>query len=270
MSSEYENQKAYRLAQVLRAVREHPKEFAALDTPSEMRGAQYIAPSRKAGSHAWSQLAEFMPEPGETENAVYAGFKDGFSFSTADEIGAGVDAIGAWFDDRDAGAVYDAELKRSRAEAAYLEQQHPIAYAGGNVVGAIAQPATYVPFGWAARTASVASNAGRTVPMLVKAAQLAGGGAVDGAIHGFNGGEGGFEDRLENAGEGALWGAGMAAAVPPARKVLAKGGEALYDAMKPFLEKAAKVSGPALDKFVEPSSRRIPNRPQDCWNRRDK
>lgn len=66
-----------------------------------------------------------------------------------------MEAIPAWFEDRDAGQVYDDEFKRARAEAAYLQEQHPVAYGGGVVVGSLVQPATYAPVGWVGRGAAL-------------------------------------------------------------------------------------------------------------------
>jgi hypothetical protein len=112
-------------------------------------------------------------------------------------------AIPAWFDDRDAGGVYDKELKRVRAEWNYLQQQHPKTYLAGEIVGSIAQPANYAGVGWAARGAGLASRIGRAATL----------GAGDGGTRGFMAGSGGMDDRLDTvgrgAGEGALLGAAL-------------------------------------------------------------
>jgi hypothetical protein len=188
----------------LRKKRYRNEILAYLHDPSERR-------ARKAKTEPAVRFGRFgrygpAPEPSETQRAFMSGLYDGLSFSAADEISAASEAIPAWFDDRDAGQVYDDELERVRAEAAYLQAQHPIAYGGGQVVGTLAQPFNYTGVGWAGRGATLAMQAARGAAV----------GGANGAVHGFAGGEGGFGNRFASGAKDAAIGALTGGALPVA------------------------------------------------------
>ena len=164
-------------------------------------------------------------EPTETERAFDAGLYDGLTFGLGDELEAGWKSLGAVFDDRAMADVYDAALSEARAEAEYLQQQHPYAFGGGAIVGSVANPITYLPIGWVARGASVAGRAGEAARLARASWNMAEAGAIDGAAYGFNSGEGGLERRLEKAAVEAGTGALVGAALPASAQIAVQGGK---------------------------------------------
>lgn len=164
-------------------------------------------------------------QPTEAERAFNAGLYDGLTFGLGDELEAGWESLGAAFDDRAMGDVYDAALSEARAEAEYLQQQHPYAFGGGAIVGSVANPVTYLPIGWIARGASVAGRAGNVAKLARASWDMARAGAINGAAYGFNSGEGGLEQRLEKAAAGAGTGAVVGAALPATAQIATQGGK---------------------------------------------
>lgn len=222
--TDYENLKKHYSEEIFQRISDNPQAFLDLDSPSERRGSRARAKPRVPVRHGRFGP---VPEQSETEKAFWAGAYDGFTFNAGDEISAGVAAIPAWFDERDAAQVYEDELNRVRAETDYLQEQHPIAYGAGAVVGNVAQPVNYTPVGWVGR----AANAGRAANFLTKSMNLAKVGAVDGAVYGFNGGTGGVGNRLRNAAKDATIGATIAGSLPGAGQLVAKAGEPVLDAL---------------------------------------
>jgi len=200
MASDNETRKKRYLDEIIWQMSENPELYLDLDSPSERRGR-----SGKPRPSVAIRYGRFGPAPGpsEAQKAFTAGLSDGFTFGAGDEISAGLAAVPAWFDDRDAGILYDEELKRIRAEAAYLQQQHPNVYLVGEVVGSIAQPVNYTGAGWAARGVGLAGRVSRSAAL----------GGANGATRGFMSGSGGVENRLESAGRGAIKGALIGAAL---------------------------------------------------------
>lgn len=229
---------------IYKEINDNPERFLDLDTPSER-------PREAKRKQLPTGGGRFGPRraPTETEEAFWSGVGDTFSFGLNDEAAAGLSALGAAFDDRDMGDVYDRELERARAEAAYLEERHPYAYGAGNVVGAVVNPATYLPIGAVAR----AGMAMRYLPNAGKLAQtslnMAVGGAIDGGVYGFNSGEGGLQNRAQNAALNAEIGAATGAVAPYAVHGLVQAG-------KVTARELAEIIGPFLD---EPTRRIIGN-----------
>jgi hypothetical protein len=189
----------------LRKKRYRDEILAYLHDPSERR-ARKAKPEPAVRYGRYGVRLDPVPESSETERAFVSGLYDGLSFGAADEISAAAEAVPAWFDDRDAGQLYDDELERVRAEAAYLQAQHPIAYGGGQVVGTLAQPLNYTGVGWAGRGASLAMQAARGAAV----------GGANGAVHGFAGGEGDFGNRFASGAKDAAIGALTGGALPVA------------------------------------------------------
>jgi hypothetical protein len=224
MLPEYQARKRRYQDDIIRRIESDSGSYLHLDSPSERRGR----PARtKPQPRSLVRFGRFAPppEPSETQRAFNAGLYDGFTFNAGDEISAALEAVPAWFDERDAGQVYDDELARVRAESAYLQEQHPYAYGGGVVVGSLVQPATYAPIGWVGRGAALASRAGQASKLTAKAINLAKAGAIDGGISGFNSGTGGLENRLVQAGKGAAVGATIGGALPVAGAATARGAQ---------------------------------------------
>lgn len=179
--------------------------LAQLHDPSRRR-AQTSGKPKPQPSFRYGRRPDADTQPSETERAFWSGVYNGVTFSASDELTAATKAIPAWFDDRDAGQVYDDELKRFRAEDAYLQAQHPIAYGGGQVVGTLVQPLNYTGVGWAGRGVSLAAQAARGAAV----------GGANSAIHGFAGAEGGLENRLAAGAKDAAIGALAGGALPVA------------------------------------------------------
>ncbi len=174
-----------------------------------------------------SGVGRFGPrrQPTETERAFNAGLYDGLTFGLGDELEAGWKSLGAAFDDRAMGDVYDSALSEARAQAEHLQQQHPYAFGGGAIVGSVANPLTYLPIGWVARGATVGARAGNAAKLATASWNMAKAGAIDGAAYGFNSGEGGLERRLEKAAVGAGTGALVGAALPASAQIAVQGGK---------------------------------------------
>lgn len=189
----------------LRKKRYRDEILAHLHDPSEQR-ARKAKPEPVVRYGRYGARLGPVPEPSETERAFMSGLYDGLSFGAADEISAAAEAVPAWFDHRDAGQLYDDELERFRAEATYLQAQHPIAYGGGQVVGTLAQPLNYTGVGWAGRGMSLAAQAARGAAV----------GGANGAVHGFAGGEGGLGKRVASGAKDAALGALTGGALPVA------------------------------------------------------
>lgn len=99
---------------------------------------------------------------------------------------------------------YETALLNARASAQGYTKEHPVAGVVANVAGGLL-PAV-ATFG------ASAPATGATLGSMAIRGGLAGLGA--GAVGGFGSGEGGLSDRLENAGLGALFGAGAGVAIP--------------------------------------------------------
>jgi hypothetical protein len=201
---------------ILRYMHENPQKFVNLATDQDDRAL-------RGGQPIW-RVGRSTPRPTtEAERAFALGVRSGFSFGLHDEIGAGWSSLDAMFDERDLGDVYDAELERLRTEAAYLQEQHPWAHGGGAVVGSAINPVSYLPVGWAARGAALAGNAGKLARFANTSHTMAKVDAIDGALYGFNDGEGGLESRLASAVEGGGLGMVGGAVAPVVGQTLVAG-----------------------------------------------
>lgn len=114
------------------------------------------------------------------------------------------------------GERYDAAKRIQNQKDAAFDAEHPAASLGLQVAGGVGSAAGALKAAPTAARAALGMG-GRTLPQKVVASTTAGAGL--GAVSGFGSGEGDIGDRLKSAGNGAMWGAGVGAAVP----VVAKG-----------------------------------------------
>lgn len=149
-----------------------------------------------------------------TAKAGAAGFMQGYAVNTMDEAAGLVGRI--------EGGEDMANFRREQARAGFeaAQEQHPAAYTAGMVSGAVTSPVTKV------------------MPAVNTVRGGAGVAAVEGAISGFAGGEGGAAERLASAGKeatvGTLFGAGSSAAFKGINK--AAEGFAKRNATRPTIE----------------------------------
>lgn len=135
------------------------------------------------------------PEYNGLESAIVGA---GDATGALDEFGAGVSSFLS-------GKPYDSELARIRGRISEAQASHPNYFMGGQIAGSIPL-AVAIPGGAAARGATLAAK--------VRSGLYAGAGM--GGVFGFNSGEGGLTQRLENAVPSAAIGAGTGALAPAA------------------------------------------------------
>lgn len=240
---------------IIRQINENPQAYLTLGASSGQGGS----PVKNRPEPVSQFRGRFgpAPQPSETQEAFAAGFQDGWTFGTKDEIGAGWAAIPAWFNDRDAGEVYDDELARVRAKDAYLQQQHPVAYGAGAVAGSLTQPVSYMPIGWVGRGAAVASKAGPAARLLANSVNMAKVGAINGGVYGFNSGTGGLANRLGSAEQHAALGAAMGAGLPVLAAGASRGAQAAAAGAK-LAAREAEVAATAAAAAVMRHPRELP------------
>jgi len=125
----------------------------------------------------------------------------GVTFGGGDELAAGLKAA---VNPSNFNEVYDQTLNRARTRADQFREESPVTSTVAEIGGAL--PTALLPMGALGRAAQGGST-------LARSSAGAAIGAGQGAAYGFNTGEG-FEDRLENAGTGALVGGAVGAAAP--------------------------------------------------------
>jgi hypothetical protein len=149
--------------------------------------------------------------------ALAAGLAQGVTFGASDE---GTAAIGTMMNP---GSNYDYELARAREINRRGAEDQPLAYYGGLIPGAAAS--SYM----GARGLGV----NLTGPTLLNTVgRSAGAGAVEGALYGFNTGEGGAGNRAGSAVNEAVLGAGIGAAAP----YVVAGGRAAFNTARDVVE----------------------------------
>ena len=127
-------------------------------------------------------------------------------------------ALGITDVERPYGQSYENILNRQRTGIEQAATDNPLFYLGGNVVGAIggagklAAPLATTKIGGKIAAATLPTAAGRAVAGTAKAAAPA---AASGAVYGFGGSEGGFDNRIEQAGEDAVLSAALGVAAKP-------------------------------------------------------
>lgn len=149
--------------------------------------------------------------------AAAAGLAQGVTFGASDE---GTAAIGTMMNP---GSNYDYELARAREINRRGAEDQPLAYYGGLIPGAVASSAV----------GAKAAGVNLTGPTLLNTAgRSAGAGAVEGALYGFNTGEGGLGNRVGSAArEGTI--GGLVGGAAPA---VVAGGRAVFNTGRDLVE----------------------------------
>lgn len=153
----------------------------------------------------------FNPETGQMEdlrspinpnipqgraNAAMLGAGQGLGFNMLDEAVAGASTL--------FGGDYDYNLGRMREAERRAADEHPVAYYGGTVGGAIGTGAGLASGGMSLGANAI--NAGWRLPFVAGASGAEG--LALGGLYGFGSGEG-LEDRLEKSETGAKWGGAL-------------------------------------------------------------
>lgn len=168
--------------------------------------------------------AQSAPTPAPEKpqmNAIAAGQQGilkGMTAGYGDEIMAGMmtpvemgiralsgEDAGKGFGDRISNA-YDISLANQRAQLQAAQEQHPIATGVGSVAGGLALGGTM------AKGGVTLMNGAATLPKMMALGATEGG--IYGAVGGFGEGQGSFDDRLNSAKSGAIWGATVGGAMP--------------------------------------------------------
>lgn len=143
--------------------------------------------------------------PGNAATALGRSALQGLTFGSGDEIVArGASLL--------SGNEYEQELRAERDRLALGRSERPVASTVAEIGGALAVP-------------GAAMARGKTAAQT--AAKFAGAGALGGGVYGFNSGEGGLENRLDDAGRGAAVGGLLGAATPLAGDVMARGAQSV-------------------------------------------
>ena len=182
----------------------------------------------------------------------------GLTFGFGDEaVAAGASALGP--------NSYETELERERARITTGADEAPVSSTVANVGGSIASSLVGggVVADGAKRVAAATGLGAALGPLLsaitsrvpalaTKVAAGAGLGAADAAVYGFGAGEGGFSERVDNAGDNALLGALFGGAIPVAQaaiRPIARG--AMNLASAPFASQANPANaGRAVEKAM--------------------
>lgn len=155
--------------------------------------------------------------PGAGDEQSYAsGLLDsatqGLSFGFGDELTAAEAAVlgrtpeGGFFDySQPIGERYDRALAAERGQQEQFRETNPVSSVAAEVAGAV--PTAMLPLGALGRAAQ-----GASLPTRVAAGSAIGAG--QGGVYGFGSGEGGFQERAQDALVGAGIGGGIGAAAP--------------------------------------------------------
>lgn len=151
------------------------------------RAFEVEAPDAQSAVAAFQKnVPQGQKKPSTAESAI-RGLGDMAYLGFGDEATAGIKTGFGLLGD------YGKELQAQRGAKAAAEQAHPYAFMAGQVAGAI--PGSMLPIGAAARGTSAVGQIARGAV----------GGAIQGAAYGFGSGEGGVENRLQQAGyDGAI------------------------------------------------------------------
>ena len=158
------------------------------------------------------------PERPGTAEGMTRSFLQGGTFGAGDEIVAGgAAALDSLVRGEDYGKAYDARVANERRKLDQFREDSPVAAYGTEIAGAI--PTALIPAGAVAK-------ASQGAPLLGKMLLGAGAGAGEGAVYGFNAGEGGLENRLSEAAKtgalSAVLGAGTPLAGAGAQKAMGR------------------------------------------------
>ena len=154
-----------------------------------------------------------IPHPDTVQTTATGAFLTGVgqaAFGFGDEIEAGARALyDKAVDGGPLGDAYDRNLDETRARVRASADQHPVAYYGGEIGGALAVPGGLARIGV---RGAIHAAANQGIRAGVKAGAKEG--AAYGAAYGFGKSEGGPQARLEGAAGGAAVGGAFGAAAP--------------------------------------------------------
>ena len=178
------------------------------------------------GKRLFGTMESPVGSPGNTATALGRSALQGLTFGAGDEIVArGASLL--------SGNEYEQELRAERDRLALGRSERPVASTVAEIGGALAVP-------------GAAMARGKTAAQT--AAKFAGAGALGGGVYGFNSGEGGLENRLDDAGRGAVVGGLLGAATPLAGDVLVRGAQSVKNSRA--VRKMAKAA-PSRDAFEQ-------------------
>jgi hypothetical protein len=172
------------------------------------------------------QMVEYG-RPNAVESALF-GAADFGSFGTWDEITAAIDSM--------LGGDYDRTLEHARNRLKTAQIEHPYAYTGGQVLGAV--PMAMSGLG------AVREGMGLTGKAIASGLV----GAGQGAAYGYGSGEGGPAQRMVEGGKDAAFGGLVSGAVPVVGNVIGKIAQALRQARIPVKADPSLILGKALDR----------------------
>lgn len=220
-------------------------EITAPEGASDADIMWYAQQNLTAGSQPQTQRVELPQQPNEVpygEGLARAGFQ-GLTFGAGDEITAGGVAALRALGGNNFGETYDKVLSHERGNMERFREQAPVASTVAEIGGAL--PTAMVPLGALGRAAQGGSLATRA---------LAGGaiGAGQGGLYGFNAGEGGFDERLDDAAIGATIGGGIGGVAAPA---IGAGVRSASNALaRTNAGKATIAAAPSLDDLASRAS----------------
>lgn len=183
---------------------------AMLENIARAKAGETQVSPESAGGHSYaSAMAENAMN--DTAGGAFLGnLAKGVTFGFNDEIAAGV---GSLLENRS----YDEILSGLRARDQQVAENNPKSALAGEIVGAVASPASKIGAGWAAKAG--------TLPQAAARSGLVGG--LQGAVYGFGSGEGGLGERAKDAGVGLGLGSAAGAAIP----VIARSAQKLIGAL---------------------------------------
>ncbi|MBA1156935.1 hypothetical protein [Microvirga mediterraneensis] len=201
-------------------------------------GGAYVidAPDENAAMEALNSLGGSKPAKPEVGalQAGNLGIQQGVTLGFGDEIMAGAmvpaELIKGAITGEDSGKgldrisdAYSRNLARERGKLEAAREQHPVMTGVGEVAGGL------VTGGQLARGGATLMRPGQSLPKMVGAGAVEG--AAYGAVGGFGEGEGGLENRLWDAGGGAVAGGAIGGAVPLLARGVGAGVSAVRDRM---------------------------------------
>lgn len=164
---------------------------------------------------------------GQLGTAVRSGYQ-GLTFGFGDEVVAGL--AGAL----DPNATYDQYLSAERDRLALGREKFPKTALGAEIAGAVAAPG-----------AGIAAARGASVPVKMAAGATAGG--VTGGLYGFGTGEGGLDQRAQNAKDMGLFGAVVGGALPG---IMAAGSGLINKGRDAVANREIVKSAPTIDELA--------------------
>ena len=191
-------------------------------------------------------------------------FSQGATLGASDEIIAAAAnpraaVSGALAGETEASQPYYDRLEKERGKLAIYRQNYPAEAALAEAAGAVTTGiATGLATGGGS-TATTGTQLARIGNALKTGAKV---GVIEGAAAGFLQGEGGINQRLQDAGIGALYGGGIGAGMTPAAAVIAMGGRGVITAAKKLfggrggeaveaeLQRLAQATGKSIDEIV--------------------